>query len=84
MARSFVGNKKKEEVDPFAVICEKTDRLSALYTNDPYWKAMKAGCDAIRSGNIDDNVIAVVDKERRCWIGNSKDIEFLHKKLVGE
>jgi len=58
---------KKEAVDQFVVLCERVDRQSAVYANDPYWQLMKEGCDAVRVGNASDELKEKVKKEHGCW-----------------
>jgi len=74
---------KKDNVDSFDLICEKVDRVSPVYKNDTFWKAMKLGCDAIRQGDISEEAIAIVDKERRCWPSgsNRKLIDAVMEKM---
>ena len=62
---------KKEAVDLFVTLCERVDRQFAVYGGghfgDPYWKIMKEGCDAVRAGNVSNELKERVEKERGCW-----------------
>ena len=58
---------KKQEVDPMETTYNKVDRLSKTYSNDPYWQALKIGCDDIRKGKTTQTTIDTVDKEYRNW-----------------
>jgi len=74
----------KEKVDPFQVLQDRTKRLSAMYADDPFWQAMKAGCDAIESGNVTQEVIDLVRKEHDCWgpaMSNRKALGMVLEKL---
>ena len=62
---------KSEKSDPFVGLCEKVDRQSSMYGNDPYWKAMKLGCDAVREEKVTDEVVAAIEKEQKCWPGGA-------------
>jgi len=74
---------KSEKSDPFIALCERVDRQSLVYGNDPYWKSMKLGCDAVREEKITDEIIKVVEKEQKCWPGgaNRESINLLMEKL---
>jgi len=74
---------KQDKTDPFVIVCEKVDRQSAMYGNDPYWKAMKLGCDAVREEKVTDEVVEIVRKEQMSWPGgaNREALNLLMDKL---
>lgn len=75
---------KKEAVDPFVILCERVDRQFTVYANDPYWQIMKEGCDAVRAGNVSDELKEKVNKERGCWgsiTSNKASLALLLEKM---
>jgi len=80
----MVGH-KKEKIDPFVTLCDKADNVGVHYTRDPYWLAVRAGCDAVREGNVTQEIIDQVQKEHRCWgpsTSNKKQLALLLEKLT--
>jgi len=71
----------KDKDDPMLPIYEKADCYSEVYTNDPFWKSMKAGCDAIREEKTSQAVLDQVDKEYRCWGAQTSNKDVLGKVL---
>ena len=58
---------KNREEEPLQALYEKTDRMSEMYGNDPYWQAMKVGVDAARVGSVTQEILDRVAQEHRCW-----------------
>ena len=72
--------KKKEAVDHFKLLCDKTDRLAPIYANDSFWQTMKQACDAVRNDGPKQEAIAALDYESRHWptnTSNSKAIKIV-------
>ena len=68
----------KDKVDPMALVYNRADQFSVVYANDPYWKALKAACDALRAGKVSQLVLDQTDLQRRCQGPSTPN----HKTLV--
>jgi len=55
-----------------------------VYVRDPFWQAMKAGCDAVESGSVTQEIVDQVQKEHDCWgpaMSNRKALAIVLGKL---
>ena len=58
---------KKSEVDPFDLLCERVDRISPSYSSTSYWGLMQEACDAVRHGEITEELAGKIKREHRSW-----------------
>jgi len=77
---------KEKESDPMENVYNKVQWHATTYANDPYWQAMQAACESLKTGKTDQKTLDILEQQRKCCgplMSNRVLIESISEKLKG-